>query len=706
MRGLSRAGLAERWTLFVGALLSVTLGVALVQSSLLLLITAALLDPPAGASAAERMEFTDGTTAAVSMLGVVLGGAVFLAGFIISSTFAFTVDQRRRDLALLRLVGGSRGQLHRLLLGEAVLLGALGALLGVPTGLAVMRFQGWLMREFGFVPPGFAGEWRQWILGVSFGTGIVLAVAGVLVAARRASRVRPLEALRETGAAARAMTWSRALIGLVFLGGALALVIVAPFGGPSGGMAMAMNVPIPAAVAVVAFAPLLVPLIARMVPFRSPGGLARANLSDARRRSASVAAPLIVLVALVVGNVGAGASFTTSGIRQLATQTHADLVVESVGPPPQATGSPGSTSNPSDASSPSNPSGPNSPNSPGGPNNPMNPNNPSGPSNPSNPSGPSGVGSPADTGTASAAAHSPDGTRISDIPGIAAVSVETRLPAEVTTGSGEDRETETISLLVIDPVAYAKTHDGSTSLTDLKGREVAAGPGGDVPGAGSTIRLRVPDRDLGDVPITAGVPATMTGGANLLVPPGLLSAAELKDAPTQSFVTLTKDADVAAVRTALTRFGTVSALDDKLRADAKAANSTNEKIMLIVLGLGGLYALIGVVNSIVIGAATRRREFAEARVTGMSRGQVVRSALLEAYAVTVSALLLGGVASAATFVAVFSTTKAVTGAGTLDLPWTQIGAVAVVALTVTTATTLITSLSATRRRPVTQLRAA
>ncbi|MEU8813013.1 FtsX-like permease family protein [Actinoplanes sp. NPDC048796] len=628
----------RRWTLFIGALLSVTLGVALVQSSLLLLITAALLDPPAGLSAVERMEFADGTTAAVSMLGVVLGGAVFLAGFIISSTFAFTVDQRRRDLALLRLVGGSRGQLRRLLLGEAVLLGAFGAVLGVPAGLAVMSFQGWLMREFGFVPPGFAGEWRGWILGVSFGTGILLAVAGVLVAARRAARVRPLEALRETGPAARVMTWSRALIGLVFLGGALALMIVAPFGGPAGGMAMAMNVPIPAAVAVVAFAPLLVPLIARLVPLRAPGGLARANLGDARRRTASVAAPLIVLVALIVGNVGAGASFTASGVRQLAAQTHADLVVESTGPP--------RLSEPSGAAA------------------------------------------------------------VSDIPGVASVSVETRLPGEVTTGSGEDRETETVSLLVIDPGAYPATHDDSAALTGLQGRQVAAGPGGDVPGAGSTIRLKVPDRDLGDLPIVAGVPATMTGGANLLVPPGLLTAAELRDAPTRSFVTLTKDADVAATRAGLARFGTVSTLDERLRADADAANSTNEKIMLIVLGLGGLYALIGVVNSIVIGAATRRREFAEARVTGMTRGQVVRSSLLESYAITVSALLLGGVAAAATFIAVLTTTKAVTGTATLDLPWTQIGAVAAIALTVTSATTLITSLSATRPQPVTQLRAA
>ena len=81
MFGLSRAALAERWSMFVGALVSVTLGVSLVQSSLLLLISAATLDPPPGASPAERMVFEDNATAAVSVLGVVLGAATFLAGF-------------------------------------------------------------------------------------------------------------------------------------------------------------------------------------------------------------------------------------------------------------------------------------------------------------------------------------------------------------------------------------------------------------------------------------------------------------------------------------------------------------------------------------------------------------------------------------------------------------------------------------------------
>jgi putative ABC transport system permease protein len=624
MLRMSRAGLAERWTLFVGALLSVSLGVALVQSSLLLLISAATLKPPAGLSATERFDFSDNASAAVAMLGVVTGIATFLAGFIISSTFAFTVSQRRRDLALLRLVGGGRGQVRRLLIGEAVLLGALGAVIGVPAGLGVMAIQERLMGTLGFVPEGFTGQWRPWILGVSFGTGIVLALGGVLVAAHRAARVRPLEALRDTGESARVMTAGRWIAGLVFFGGALALIIVAPHGGPAGGQAMAMNVAMPAAIALAAFGPLLVPLVGRLIPTGAgvAGSLAKANLWDARRRSASVAAPLIVLIGLVLGNAGAGTSFTASGVAQMRSSTKADFVV---------------------------------------------------------------------TGTPRAP--------LTAVPGVAAASTETSIPVSVTTGHGEDAETESVSATVVDPAAYALVHPGSGALAALHGRTVAAGPGGDVPTHGS-VRLTLPDSDLGAVPVVAALPESMSGGASLLLPPGLVPAAQLAGAPTVSFVTLDRGADRAAVRAALSRTGSVSDLETWLTADAKARNSTNNKIMLIVLGLGGLYAMIGVINSVVMGAAARRREFAEARVTGLTRGQVIRSALLESSAVTVSGMVLGGLAAFGTFVAVLTTTSKVTGAATLDLPWGLILGVAALAFVVTGLTSVVTSWSATRTAPV------
>jgi predicted lysophospholipase L1 biosynthesis ABC-type transport system permease subunit len=56
-------------------------------------------------------------------------------------------------------------------------------------------------------------------------------------------------------------------------------------------------------------------------------------------------------------------------------------------------------------------------------------------------------------------------------------------------------------------------------------------------------------------------------------------------------------------------------------------------------------ALIAVINAVVIATSERRTEFAVARVTGLSRRQVLRTALVESWAVTTIALLLAGVAA-------------------------------------------------------------
>ncbi|MDQ0382102.1 FtsX-like permease family protein [Amycolatopsis thermophila] len=184
MLRLSWHTFTDRWQLFLGAILTVCLGVALVQSSLLILVSAAT----AGGEAVE----------AITLLGLTPAVSAFLAVFIVSSTFAFTVAQRRRDLALLRLVGGARGQVRRLLLSEALLLGVIGTGAGVPLGLLAMRAQTWLLHDLGFVPATFTARRQDWILGVSPGVGLGVAVVGVLAASRRAAKVRPMEALRET----------------------------------------------------------------------------------------------------------------------------------------------------------------------------------------------------------------------------------------------------------------------------------------------------------------------------------------------------------------------------------------------------------------------------------------------------------------------------------------------------------------------------
>ncbi len=98
----------ERWQLFVGSVLTVSVGVALVQASLLTLLAAVSPATPPGLSGAEEVALDDRLAAAVSLLGMIAGISVFVAFFVVGSTFSFTVAQRSRDFGLLRLVGASR----------------------------------------------------------------------------------------------------------------------------------------------------------------------------------------------------------------------------------------------------------------------------------------------------------------------------------------------------------------------------------------------------------------------------------------------------------------------------------------------------------------------------------------------------------------------------------------------------------------------
>lgn len=516
--------------------------------------------------------------------------------------------------------------MRRLLAGEALLLGLVGTLTGVPAGVAVQALQTRLLVGFGFVPDGFTGQWRAWILGASAGVGLGLALAGVLVAARRGARVRPLDALRDPDAG-RVMTAGRWLTGLLFAAGAMALIILSPVGGPAGGQALAMNVSLCAAVALTLLAPVLVPAAARLLPAAGVTGmLARASLRDEVRRSAATAAPLIVLIGIVFGQTGAAASFAAAGVAEQRRSTAADLVVETTGP------------------------------------------------------------------------------GFTTVPGVASFSAETETAVRLTTGRGDLADTVITTALVVDPAAYGRAHPGSGSLAALRGAAVAGGPGRSGFSRGDTVTAHFAGTGH-SLPVVAEVPATIGGGPALLVPAGLIPAGRLAGAPTRTFVTLAPGADPARVAAALSGWGTVTGVDEWLRADAEARTSTSDDIMLIVLGLGGLYALIGVVNAVVIAAAARGREFAAARATGLTRAQVLRAALLESAAVTTIGVLLGALAAAATYAAVLATTSAVTGVATLDLPWTLMAVVVAAAFVVTGLTSLLTSWSATRAAPVSLLAA-
>lgn len=640
MLRLSWSTFREKWQLFLGSIVTVSIGVALVQSSLLILVKVATFEAPPGLSVLARARLLDNYVLAIPVIGITLALAVFLTIFIVSSTFAFTVAQRRRDLALLRLAGGSRRQVRRLLLSEATLLGLVGTAFGVPLGLLLMRWQSQLLASFGFLPTGFRPEWKYWILAVSVGIGLGVALAGVLVASRRAGRVRPLEALRGSGDEARVMTASRWFFGVFFLAVATALIIIAQAMDPSGAMPLTMLVTLAAAVGLSRLSPLVVPifgrLLGRLLRTSPLGTVAAANVRDGVRRNAATAAPLILLVGIFVGLLGTSLSLSATSEQALRRDTAADLVVTS----------------------------------------PVN-----------------------------------DASRISGVPGVASTSVEADVPLVMTNVEHDEDAITGGSQFgharAVDPDTYRQVHRvqaESGSLDALHGQAVALGPGrsGELGySLGDTIDLQIGDRKL-KLPIVAVLPMTAYGGPDLVLPEGITPKSVLTSTTAQTFVSTTTRADPAAVghdiRGAV--HGTVDDIDTWVRQHAEAEQDAQLRIFTVLLGMASLYAVFAAINAVVIAAADRRAEFAAARLSGLTRRQVVRMAVLESETVTAIGVLLGGVAATGTVLAMRGALQRMTGLGVVDLPWLAIGALVAGAFLVVGLTSLWTARSATRVNPI------
>jgi len=257
--------------------------------------------------AAEPDPEADHLTVAASLLGTTAGLAGFVSIFVVAGTFSFAVAQRRREFALLRTTGATPRQVRRLILGEALVVGVLASLAGCALGVfTAPPFAHWLARS-GFAPENFTARFILWPLLAATGIGLLVALVGAWVAARRAARVRPIEALREATVDQRTMTAGRWIFGLLFLAGAGVLLVWVPNGSADTLGLILVNAQL-ALVAAALLAPVLIPAIIRLVgwPLRGCAGtLARSGALTAIRRTASTAAPILVTVGITASVLAA-----------------------------------------------------------------------------------------------------------------------------------------------------------------------------------------------------------------------------------------------------------------------------------------------------------------------------------------------------------------------------------------------------------------
>ena len=162
------------------------------------------------------------------------GIAVLVGAFIIFNAFSMTVAQRRREFAMLRALGASRGQIMTAVTGEALGLGILASVLGLFAGLGVAAGINQLFKAIGADIPRSGLVLAPRTIVVALSVGIIITLLSAVVPALRATRVPPMAVLHE-GAVLPASRFSRyapfAALAVAVIG---ALFIAAGMFGPGG----------------------------------------------------------------------------------------------------------------------------------------------------------------------------------------------------------------------------------------------------------------------------------------------------------------------------------------------------------------------------------------------------------------------------------------------------------------------------------------
>ncbi|MEV6286282.1 FtsX-like permease family protein [Kribbella sp. NPDC051770] len=243
-----------------------------------------------------------GLTAALLLFA---GLALFVGTFLIVNTFAMVVAQRSRELALLRAVGASGGQVTGTVLGEALVIGAIGSTLGLLLGVGVAGLIQYLYQRLDLAIPSAALQVSPATVIASYVLGIGITAAAAYPAARRAGKLPPVVALKADTTLPERSLVVRVVIGAFLL---LMAVLLGLISLNADGLPGAILVGLTTAFVLLGLV-MTLPLLSRyavralMLPFgrRAAVLLGRRNAERNPRRTSATASALMIALALVSG---------------------------------------------------------------------------------------------------------------------------------------------------------------------------------------------------------------------------------------------------------------------------------------------------------------------------------------------------------------------------------------------------------------------
>src|SRR6266699_248315 len=145
----------------------------------------------------EAVQRIAGQTAGFELgLNVMVAVALVVCAFIVFNTLFMTVNERTYEIGVMRAVGTSRSQIFKIFLAEGVLIGTIGTIAGLFTGLILSRAFTTIAENILQIPSLPLVQLTLTIALLGLGAGFAAVFAGSLYPAASASRINIIQAIR------------------------------------------------------------------------------------------------------------------------------------------------------------------------------------------------------------------------------------------------------------------------------------------------------------------------------------------------------------------------------------------------------------------------------------------------------------------------------------------------------------------------------
>ncbi|HZG93028.1 MAG TPA: FtsX-like permease family protein [Pseudonocardia sp.] len=510
------------------------------------------------------------------------GIALVVVVMVVAAMVTLTLKARRREFALMRTVGATRGQVRRQVSIEVLLVALVAVPLGTAPGIFLARWFDPLLRDAGMLAPGSQLSLSALpVLGA-----VALLVPTAMLAGRLATRetlrIPPTEAVRGSAVETPGIGWIRGAWALVTAVAGLAVAFTPLWATGTGGSAGAATSAFFLIGAVALAGPLLVARTfgrtVRLAGARTgaPTRLALHNVRGFSRRLTTVIVPLALALAVGTLQTSVDSALGQASEQQLRAAVTADLVL---------------------------------------------------------------------TGAPSAASQLTAVPGVAGVAPLTEVPIEVRVD-EDDASLPDDFVWESTGMLTVPPDVPSSVFDpgvtdGSLAALSAPDTVAISSDNASLIGLGTGDQLSVRNADGERSLEVVAVYERGLGAGGYLIAPDTATSLGSDATPSTLLVTTTDDATTAQTADRLRDLGYTVQSPAQYAAGATSPDAAAQQLSTLLLLLLLVFIVLGAVNALVLTTAGRHDELVLLHRTGTTRRQLGRMLLVESLLTGVLAWLIG-----------------------------------------------------------------